>query len=240
MTHATTKSMSTTETPGRVGPESQAGADESLVVTSSPMSPPSQATSSQPPRSSQNVQEPLPIRTVAPALVGCLVRSVGLLARHRVRLPATRVGLQLRFADGTTSRVYRETVIKGRAAADPCVLVVAFRLRAVKGWGHAVFRAESLLNTPLFVGFPGFVSKLWLAHDQHGVYRGVYQWDGPDQAEHYARSLWRVLALVSVPGSIHYQVVPGLRRDAVLAAPHLLDATAPQAPAAWWRVVGVT
>jgi hypothetical protein len=120
------------------------------------------------------------------------------------------------------------------------VLVVAFRLRAVKGWGHAVFRAESLLNTPLFIGFPGFVSKLWLAHDQHGVYRGVYQWDGPDQAEQYARSLWRVLALVSVPGSIHYQVAPGLKRDAVLAAPRLLDATSPQAPAAWWRLVDVT
>jgi hypothetical protein len=29
-----------------------------------------------------------------------------------------------------------------------------------------LFRAESLLNTPLFVGFPGFVSKLWLAHDE--------------------------------------------------------------------------
>jgi hypothetical protein len=30
-----------------------------------------------------------------------------------------------------------------------------------------VFRAESILNTPLFAGFPGFVSKLWLAHDEN-------------------------------------------------------------------------
>jgi hypothetical protein len=120
------------------------------------------------------------------------------------------------------------------------VLVVAFRLRVVRGWGHAVFRAESLLNTPLFVGFPGFVSKLWLAHDENGTYRGVYQWDGPNRAEHYARSLWRVLALVSVPGSIHYMVVPGLRRDDVLAAPHLLDDTAPTDESPWWKVVDVT
>ena len=35
----------------------------------------------------------------------------------------------------------------------------------------------SLLNTPFFVGFPGFVSKLWLANDEHGVYRGLYRWD---------------------------------------------------------------
>jgi hypothetical protein len=116
--------------------------------------------------------------------------------------------------------------------------VVAFRLRLVRGRGHTLFRRESLLNTPLFVGFPGFVSKLWLAHDERDVYRGVYEWDGPGRAERYARSLWRVLAIGSVPGSIRYMVLPGLRRDEVLAAPHLLDA-APGAATAWWRPVEV-
>ena len=67
--------------------------------------------------------------------------------------------------------------------------------------------------------------------------RGVYEWDAPARAEHYARCLWRVLALVSVPGSIHYMVLPGLRRDEALATPHLLDATAPDDVAAWWRPV---
>ena len=170
----------------------------------------------------------------------CVVSTLGLLASRRLRLPRGRVGTRLRFADGTSARVYRETVVAGRATLEPCVLFVAFRLRLVRGWGHAVFRAESLLNTPLFVGFPGFVSKLWLAHDEHGTYRGVYQWDGPDRAEHYARALWRVLALVSVPGSIHYMVAPGLRRDDVMVAPHLLDAAAPTDRAAWWRVVDVS
>jgi len=64
----------------------------------------------------------------------------------------------------------------------------------------------------LFVGFAGFVSKLWLAHDANGVYRGVYEWDDPMRAEHYARCLWRVLALVSVPGSIRYAIVPAAQR----------------------------
>jgi hypothetical protein len=64
--------------------------------------------------------------------------------------------------------VYRETIIDRAAPQDPCVHVVAFRLRLVRGWAHQAFRWESLLNTPLFVGFPGFVSKLWLAHDERG------------------------------------------------------------------------
>ena len=119
------------------------------------------------------------------------------------------------------------------------MLVVEFRLRAVRGRGHTLFRWESLLNTPLFVGFPGFVSKLWLANDAHGVYRGVYEWDGATRAEAYARALWRVLALVSVPGSIHYRVVTGVRRSDLLANPELLGREGPAGPTDWWRLVDV-
>jgi hypothetical protein len=147
--------------------------------------------------------------------------------------------MRLRFADGTSARVYRETVVDRDETRDPCVLVVGFRLRAVRGWGHAAFRAESLLNTPLFAGFPGLVSKLWLADDERGRYRGLYEWDDPRQAEAYARALWRVLALVSVPGSIHYVVLPGLRRDELLARPQILAGAAADA-AAWWRPAEVS
>jgi hypothetical protein len=116
------------------------------------------------------------------------------------------------------------------------VLVVEFRLRGVRGWGHAAFRAESLLNTPLFVGFPGFASKLWLAHDGHGLYRGLYEWDGAARADNYARSLWRVLELGCEKGSIDFRVFPGLRRDEVVADPSLLDRSAPAEQDAWWRL----
>lgn len=119
------------------------------------------------------------------------------------------------------------------------MLIVAFRLRWVRGWGHALFRAESLLNTPLFAGFPGFVSKLWVAHDEGNVYRGVYQWNDPALAHAYVRALWWVLALVSERGSIHYVVLPGLRRDDVLSDPTVLGAAAPDEQTAWWRITAV-
>jgi hypothetical protein len=184
-------------------------------------------------------QAPLRYDAALWALAGCVASTARLLWRRRIHLCTEQVGRRLRFADGTSARVYRETVVGRGATEDPCVLVVEFRLRAVRGWAHAAFRWESLLNTPLFVGFPGFVSKLWLANDEHGRYRGLYEWDGPQRADHYARALWRVLALVSVPGSIHYLMVPGLRRDEFLARPQVLGEAAADS-AAWWRPVEVS
>lgn len=156
------------------------------------------------------------------AVARCIAVSAVLLARGRVRLPTDHVGAVLRLPDGTSSWVYRETVLHRDPAVEPCALVVTFRLRGVRGRGHAWFRRESLLNTVLFVGFPGFVSKLWCTHDEMGVYRGLYDWDGARAAERYARSLWWVLALVSVRRSIHHLVLPGVHRDELLADPSVV------------------
>jgi len=183
---------------------------------------------------------PLPWPRALFALSRCVVRTAALLSRREIRQPTTRVGQALRFRDGSTGRVYRETVVEPADVRAPAVLVVAFRLRWVRGWGHAVFRAESLLNTPLFVGFPGFVSKLWLAHDENGVYRGFYEWNDARLADAYVRALWWVLALVSVRGSIHYVVLPGLRRDDVLADPTMLDSFTSRVPERWWQLVDVS
>jgi hypothetical protein len=185
------------------------------------------------------IEEPLPRPSAFRAIARCVIVTGRLLAQRRIHLPRRNVGRVLHFADGTTARVYRETVVDLDAVTDACVLVVEFRLRLVRGWGHAAFRWESLLNTPLFVGFPGYVSKLWMAHDQNGAYRGLYEWDGAPLAAAYARALWRVLELVSVPGSIHYQVLPGLTRDQLLADPQVLDRSPRVGSGEWWRLVSV-
>src|SRR5215471_9989147 len=182
---------------------------------------------------------PLAYGAALRALTNCAATTARLLWQGRIHLPPGQVGIRLWFADGTSARVYRETVADRGATRDPCLLVVEFRLRAVRGFGHTVFRWESLLDTPLFVGFPGFVSKLWLAADERGRYRGLYEWDGPQRADHYARALWRGVALVSVPGSIHYTVLPGLHRDEILAMPQVLAGSA-TGRAAWWLPVEVS
>jgi hypothetical protein len=162
---------------------------------------------------------PLPFPAAARALLRCAAVSTGLMARRRVHHPRDAVGTRLRFPGGTTSWVYRETVVDRPPAEDPCVLVVQFRLRTVRGWVHALFRAESWLNGPLFAGFPGLLTKWWVAADSEGVYRGIYEYDGPERADAYARALWWVLAVVSVRGTVRHVVVPGVRRADVLVPP---------------------
>jgi len=171
------------------------------------------------------------------ALAGCLVRAAALIAHRRVHQRRTHVGRTVAFADGTRARVYRETFVDRPAPVRPVVLVLCFRLRRVRSEpAHAAFRLESELNTVLFAGFPGFVSKLWLRHDERGRYRGFYQWDGPAEAVAYARAMWWVLALVGEPGSVHYAVLPGFDRDEVLATPDVVGTVTEQADG-WWRPI---
>jgi hypothetical protein len=182
-------------------------------------------------------EEPLPLGRALLALGSCAWRSARLVATRRIRQPDANVGQRMGFADGTSAVVYRETVIEREPPTDPAVLVVCFRLRRVRrAWMHALFRLESELNTVLFAGFPGLVSKLWLGHDQNGVYRGFYQWDGPDLALSYVRALRWALALVSEPGTIHYAVLPGLDRDEIRAEPSLIDRVCARSDD-WWRPV---
>jgi hypothetical protein len=182
-----------------------------------------------------------PVVDAVASLVRCAARAHVLLLQGRLRQPIENRGRRLAFADGTTGVVYRETRLDRVRPSDPAVLLVGFRLRLVtSARAHRLFRAESLLNTVLFVGFPGFVSKLWLSDDENGRYRGVYQWDDPELAERYVGALRRVLDLVSEPGSVTHRIIPGVVRDDVLRRPSALtgDPDTPMA-ADWWRLVDV-
>jgi hypothetical protein len=172
------------------------------------------------------------------ALGRCAVRTAELIATRRLHEPSANVGRRVAWADGSTAVVYRETVADVTPTDTPTTLVVSFRLRGVRRERlHRLFRLESELNTILFAGFPGFVSKLWFANDERGVYRGLYDWRDPASAEEYVRALWWALIVVSERTSIHYDVLPGIRRDDLLKIPHLADDVAPDEPTAWWRPV---
>jgi len=145
----------------------------------------------------------------------CAFETMALLIRGRLSLPRGWVGREVRFGDGSKSRVYRETVLRDRGSVPEVMLVVRFRLRFIgtSRLGHALFRFESLFNTLLFAAHTGFHTKLWLTDLDTGFYRGIYEWQDRGSAVEYAETLRVVLAPWAQDGSFAFQVIETTRDE---------------------------
>ena len=148
-------------------------------------------------------------------------RAVSLLLHRRIRLRQGRVGQPLTVSDGHTFVPFRETVAIGPRRTDvaPAVLQPRFRLRGMGRPGslrHRLFWRVCIVTIPFFVGLDGFRSKLWMHDPATGDYAGLYDWDDPIAADSYAQGLCRVLRLLSVPGSVSYELAENLDVDGYL------------------------
>lgn len=149
--------------------------------------------------------------------------------------PTEYLGAVLHFLDGTASTVFRETRTADVPMHDPVLLTIEFRLAPLDdiAFLHAGFRYECLLHTPLFAGFPGFRSKLWLADDATRMYRGIYEWDGEALARDYASRMVALLRPFSNHGTAQFHVAVGLRRSTYLSEPGVVSE---QSGDEWWQL----
>lgn len=150
------------------------------------------------------------------------VRSFPVAARDlisgRTRCTSALVGDRLTMSDGRTYVVFRHThVLDGKDAAHrstdtaPAVLQPRFRLAPLPPQRrrlHALFRVVCIVTTPFFVGLRGFRSKLWMVDPDTGEFAGLYEWDDAESAGAYAEGLARVLRVLSVRGSVSYELRP--------------------------------
>ena len=141
------------------------------------------------------------------------------MVQRRLVSPKELLGTTLRFEDGTSPFIFRETALREASTDDPAVLVVQFRLAFLGSspFLHAAFRRECVLHTPLFAGFQGFRSKLWCDDVGTGVYSGVYEWQSASLATEYADRMVALLAPFSNPGTARYHVIEHLRRNDFLS-----------------------
>jgi hypothetical protein len=164
------------------------------------------------------VRETQPARvafmTVVRAEFRCVLSTLALLMGGRIRMPREMVGREIVFADGSRSRIYRETAMRDVGSSPEVMLAVRFRLRLIGSSrvGHALFRFESLFNTLLFAAHRGFHTKLWLTDRSTNYYRGIYEWQDADSAAEYAEVLRVVLSPWAVSGSFGYRVIERTRR----------------------------
>ena len=148
----------------------------------------------------------------------CAISTLGLIARRKLGQPIDLVDSYIEFADGSVSRIYRETTMRHLETTPQVMLAVRFRLRFIGSsrLGHALFRFESLFNTLLFAAHRGFRSKLWLTDRTTGYYRGIYEWEDEGSALEYAETLRIVLAPWAQPGSFAYRILDGVSRSEFL------------------------
>jgi hypothetical protein len=140
----------------------------------------------------------------------------------RTRCSPSGLGRPLTMSDGRTYvpfRHTRKTESAWSTTAPPAVLEPRFRLPFFaprRRRLHALFRVVCIVTTPFFVGLPGFRSKLWMVDPESGDFAGLYEWDDAPTARAYAEGLSKVLRLLSVRGSVSYELRTGCTVDEYL------------------------
>jgi hypothetical protein len=142
------------------------------------------------------------------SIASSIVAFIGLVARGKLHLRRERLEQRYAIESRGSYVVFRETAAADQAGTVPVVLVVGFRLGAIRSMAlpHWLFQRLCILTTPFWSGFPGFRVKLWMVEPETKDYLGIYDWDGEEDARTYAEALARVLRAVSVSGSVWYEL----------------------------------
>jgi hypothetical protein len=145
-----------------------------------------------------------------------VIRTPGLVARHRLWWHGDLVGTLVAAPDGGMYEVFRDTGRRPRPGDPPpqapAVYVAGFRFRWLGPAGsrrHRLFRRVCVVTVPLFSGCAGYRRKLWLAEVDGARYLGMYEWDDAATASAYDRALQPLLRLLGARGSVHGSVLAG-------------------------------
>jgi hypothetical protein len=163
-----------------------------------------------------------PLRTVGLSLV-CVARTAWLLVRGKLHIDHSQDGRWALLPDGRTYEIFRRTTSSAadEDAGELVTLAVWFHLRLVPAWAQrrrTIFERESILNTLLFAGFAGYVSKLWMVDPETNEFAGLYEWRGREEAERYAHYITSVLRPLSSHGRVGWEI-RSVKPAAIPAAP---------------------
>ena len=154
-----------------------------------------------------------------PALLSS-ARFVKLVTTSSMHLPRDRLGeMYVIHHDGRTNySIFRETVSRDGSLETPVILVVGFRLRFLGGNPilHWLFQRICIISTPIWGGFSGFRTKLWMVDPKDKNYLGIYEWAGDGSARNYVEWLTVILRPLSTSGSVWYELYPDLKLDSYL------------------------
>ncbi len=135
------------------------------------------------------------------------LNTLGFVITRRLHFPSQRVGQVVADAAGQSFTVFREVVVDpapGQPAQPGAILTLHFK---VTNMSPELNELYSLLPLPLYIGDPGFRSKLFTIDGDNC--QSIYEWDTVQDAENYVNSVaLRTILLRSITGSVSYQITP--------------------------------
>ncbi len=129
--------------------------------------------------------------------------------KGELRQPQDFVGRTFTNPDGQRFVIFKQTILTPAGRPDEpaeAIFRVRFRVeRLYKNWAGWLMA----LKSPMFVGFPGFRSKLWMVDEAACDYQGVYEWTSLADARAYATSeSMALMKQLAIPGGVSYEIYP--------------------------------
>ena len=138
--------------------------------------------------------------------VSSIFKTIGFWVAGRLRFPTQRLGDVVADEEGRQFTIFREVVVeptKDQPEHAGAILILHFR---VTNMSPALNKIFSLLPLPLYIGDPGFRSKLFTINGEDC--QSIYKWDSVQDAENYINSMaLKTILMRSVPGSVSYKIV---------------------------------
>jgi hypothetical protein len=136
-----------------------------------------------------------------------LLKTVGYALAGRLHFRKQRLGQIVTTEDGQDYTIFREVTVDqppDQPEKPRVVFVLRFRVANLSPKQNQFF---SLLPIPLYVGFPGFRSKIYTINQSQC--QSIYEFDTAQDAENYSQSAaLKFITRRSVAGSVSYKIIP--------------------------------
>ena len=157
------------------------------------------------PMQSQN--HPLERKTMLRDVSRSVRNALGYVLTGRLHFKRQRLGQIVTANDGLPYTIFREIVVDPRSdqlEKPGAVFILRFQVTNLSPRQNQFF---SLLPIPMYVGFPGFRSKIYTISGSYC--QSIYEFDSVQDAEAYSRSAaLQFITGRSVPGSISHRIIP--------------------------------
>ena len=138
--------------------------------------------------------------------VRSVFNTLGFAVTGRLHFPNQRIGEIVTDDRGEQFTIFRQVVVdpaKDQPENPGAILDLHFRVTNMSDQANELY---SLIPLPLYIGDPGFRSKLFTINGEDC--QSIYEWDTPQEAQKYVNSFaLKTILARSVPGSMTYKIV---------------------------------